>query len=285
MGPLARWPWTKRKGLPFTRPRLGSVARAMLVSRRQPQWQRPYGIRQPGTPHVAPSHSLSSCIGNHLSGVGPRGSQSVAGVSFCRQFYPRALLPPPAPHPSAGSGTTRATGHSTGPCAPIEGAIIQVEPASVEQVFRAHDGRWVLIDADASSVAADLQRIDKSLRVRFAENGRPPFWAVYSETVDSQGRTSQHLVLTQQAHQTRSGTWTGLDNRIVERVRYIDSHGTGGYDYTGALERETRARPERARKEFAEKTGDGGERMAHALRRELGLGSYRGGIYVPRSIT
>jgi hypothetical protein len=161
---------------------------------------------------------------------------------------------------------------------------VDVEPATVDQVMRAADGRWVLIDADASSVAADLRAIDPSLKVRFAENGRPPFWAVYSETTDGDGRVSQHLVLTQKAHQTRSGTWTGLDDRIVERVRRIDSHGTGRYDYVAELERETHARPERARKEFAEKTGDGGERMAFDIRRELGLGNYKGGIFVPRSV-
>lgn len=161
---------------------------------------------------------------------------------------------------------------------------MNVEPASVEQVMLAADGRFILIDPEASTVAADLHRIDKGLKVRFAENGNPPYWVVFHETTDGQGRTTQHLVLTQRAYLTASGTWAGLDNRIVERIRYIDSRGRGGYDYAGALEREARKRPERASYEFAERTGEAGERLAHAIRKELGLGSYRGGIYVPRSI-
>jgi hypothetical protein len=142
----------------------------------------------------------------------------------------------------------------------------------------------VLIDAEASSVAADLQKIDERLKVRFAETGSPPFWVVYSEERDSEGRTRQQLVLTAKAHMTASGTWAGLDERIVRRIEQIDSHGRGGYDYAGELERETLAREQRSSAEFTERTGDAGERMAHAVRQELGLGSYKGGIFVPRDI-
>jgi hypothetical protein len=159
-----------------------------------------------------------------------------------------------------------------------------VEPASLEQVMRANDGRYVLIDADVSTVAADLQKIDARLKVRFAESGRPPFFVVFLEERDAEGRTSQHLVLTQKAHLTASGTWAGLDQRIVKRIEEIDAHGRGGYDYAKALERETLAREKRASGEFAERVGDGMERMAFGIRRELGLGSLRGGIFVPRDI-
>lgn len=159
-----------------------------------------------------------------------------------------------------------------------------VEPASLEQVMRANDGRYVLVDADVCTVAADLQRIDARLKVRFAEYGRPPFFAIFLEERDAEGRTSQHLVLTQKAHLTASGTWAGLDQRIVKRIEEIDPRGRGGYDYVKELERETLAREERASREFAERTGDGAERMAFDIRRELGLGSLHGGIFVPRDI-
>ena len=81
-----------------------------------------------------------------------------------------------------------------------------------------------------------------------------------------------------------SSGWEGLDNRVVRRLQYIDREGTGGYDYAKALERETLAREARASHEFAERTGDGAERMAFAIRRELGFGSLHGGIFVPRDI-
>lgn len=159
-----------------------------------------------------------------------------------------------------------------------------VEPASLEQVMRANDGRYVLIDADVSTVAADLQKIDARLKVRFAEYGRPPFFVVFLEERDAEGRTSHHLVLTQQAHLTASGTWAGLDQRIVRRIEEIDSHGRGGYDYAKELERETLARQERASQQFAERVADDTERMAHGIRRELGLGTVQGRIFVPRDI-
>ena len=156
-----------------------------------------------------------------------------------------------------------------------------VEPASLEQVMRANDGRYVLIDQDVSEVAADLQRIDKRLKVRFAEYGRPPFFVVFMEESDAQGRTSQHLVLTAQAHRTAFGTWAGLDQRIVKRIEEIDSQGRGGYDYAKALERETLAREKRANAEFEKRVEDDVDRMGHAVRKELGLGSVQGRIFVP----
>jgi hypothetical protein len=104
---------------------------------------------------------------------------------------------------------------------------------------------------------------------------------VYHETRDADGRTSQYLVLTQQAHLTASGTWSGLDERIVRRVREIDGHGTSGYDYVKELEQGRRDREQREREEFARRTEDGAERMAFDIRKELGLGSLKGGIFIP----
>jgi hypothetical protein len=151
---------------------------------------------------------------------------------------------------------------------------LEVEPANVEQVRIAYEtNEWVVIGADSSSTVAEIQRIDPTLRVRFSPRAR--MFAVYHE------HTPVPPILTCKAHQNRSGTWEGLDDRVVRRLRYIDRDGTGHYDYAGALERETLARGKRASDEFAERTGDAGERMAHGIRRELGLGSYRGGIFVP----
>lgn len=138
----------------------------------------------------------------------------------------------------------------------------------------------VQISADASTVAADLERIDKGLRVRFAENGNPPFWAVYHESED--GRVT-HLVLTAQAHQTISGTWAGLDHRIVERIEQIDPMGRGHYDYAADLERATLDAHAHRRDGFKEKMGDVAERTAHAVRKDLGE-RYKGRTFVPKDL-
>lgn len=157
---------------------------------------------------------------------------------------------------------------------------MRIEPAHVDQLARARDGRMLLITADVGGVAEDLRQIDPGLKVRFAEAGNPPFWAVYHESED--GRTT-HLVLTAEARQTVSGVWAGLDQRIVSRVRQIDSHGRGGYDYAAEVERQNREAPERRRQAFREKIAPTAELAAHAVRKDLGL-RYKGRAFVPRSI-
>lgn len=154
---------------------------------------------------------------------------------------------------------------------------MEVEPATVEQVRVAYEtNEWVIIGADSSSTVAEIQRIDPTLRVRFSPRAR--MFAIYHE------HTPVPPILTCRAHQNSSGTWEGLDNRVVRRLQYIDGHGTSGYDYVKELERETLRRERRASDEFARRTAEHAERLAFELRKELGLGSLRGGIFVPRDI-
>ena len=155
---------------------------------------------------------------------------------------------------------------------------MRVEPAHVDQIRRASDGRMVLIDADAGGVAADLRSIDPGLKVRFGENGNPPFWAVYHESRD--GRET-HLVTTAQAYQTASGVWTGLDQRIVDRVREVDSHGRSGYDYAREVERQNERARESNRAVFRERAGEIAEHAAHAIRKDLGSTAK---AFIPRSV-
>jgi hypothetical protein len=155
---------------------------------------------------------------------------------------------------------------------------MRIEPARIDQVLRARDGRMVPIDKDAGGVAEDLHRIDPHLKVRFAEHGDPPFWAVYWQSDD--GRDT-YLVLTAEAHQSDSGVWTGLDQRIVRRIEEIDPRNRSGYNYAKALERkDAQARAEHEHR-FREQVGEIGEVAAHAIRKDLGS-RYRGRAFVTR---
>ena len=156
---------------------------------------------------------------------------------------------------------------------------MNVEPAHIDQVQRGADGRMVLISAEASTVAADLARIDKGLKVRFAENGNPPFFAVYHETRQPDGSVKQDLVLTQRAYQNRFGVWEGLGPHVVEHVRKIDGHGPGGYDFVAEMERQNRRAREQRRDALSERFGPIGEQAAHAVRKDLGL-RYRGRAFI-----
>jgi hypothetical protein len=144
---------------------------------------------------------------------------------------------------------------------------MRVEPAHIEQIRQASNGRFVTISADASTVAADLQQIDKGLKVRFAENGNPPFWAVYYESED--GRTT-YLVTTRKAYQNRLGTWEGLDQRVVDRVREIDAQGRSGYDFARELERQNRRASKERQAAIRERLEEIGEKAAFAVRKDLG---------------
>jgi hypothetical protein len=157
--------------------------------------------------------------------------------------------------------------------------IVTVEPAHVDQLRRARDGRMVLIDADVGGVVADLQKLDPSLRVRFAENGNPPFWAVYHEHERADGSVTHDLVLTAQAHQGKTGAWLGLDQRIVDRVKFIDGHA--GYDYVKELEKQNKVADLDKKRAFREKAGVIGEEAAFALRKDRGV---KRRIAVPRDI-
>ena len=136
----------------------------------------------------------------------------------------------------------------------------------------------VAIDKDIGGVADDLRRLDPCLKVRFAENGRPPYWCVYWESPD---KRETYLVATQQATLTRHGTWTGLDQRIVRRLEEIDPQNRSGYEYAEAVRKQNeqaeRARDARVRGRLEEL----GEQAAHAARKDTGS-KHR--IFVPRGM-
>lgn len=154
---------------------------------------------------------------------------------------------------------------------------MDIEPASVEQVRVGTDGRMVVIDAEASQVVKDLQAMIPEIRVRFAEDAKPPFWAIY--VLEADGR-STHLVLTQQATLTSSGTYAGLDQRVVERVAEIDPQGRGHYDYAKEIEQASELARKRGRERHRERMDEIGEQAQRELRQHMGKKPSR--IFVPR---
>jgi hypothetical protein len=126
---------------------------------------------------------------------------------------------------------------------------MEIQPASIAQVRAGRNGRKVLIEDDVLHIAKRLQEIDRSLRLRWNEQGE--FFVVY-QVLDG----SEKLVLTARE----------LDERIVQRVRKI-AHPS--YDYVAEMERMDRRAEKDADHRFHEQTGEIGERMAHALRKDL----------------
>lgn len=156
---------------------------------------------------------------------------------------------------------------------------MQVQPAHIDQVAATENGHMVAIDADVGGVAAELKRIDKGLKVRFATPpGRDPYWVVFHDD----GQT-QNLVLTAKAWQTHSGVWAGLDHRIVARVREIDAQSRSGYDFVKELDGQRERRDRERKRQFADRVGEIGELAAHMTRKDLGE-RYKGRAFVPRDV-
>lgn len=151
---------------------------------------------------------------------------------------------------------------------------MRIEPAHIDQIRRAKDGRFVTIDADVGGVVADIQRLDKTLRVRFAEAGRPPYYVVYrvhrngDPCADDDPERTEELVLTAQ----------DLDHRVVKRLQYINPEGRSDYDFAKAVEKQSKARGDIRLRRFREKIAEHAGEAQHALRKDLGQ---KPSIFVP----
>lgn len=141
-----------------------------------------------------------------------------------------------------------------------------LSPARLDQFVETRN-RQVIVDADSCAIVKDLKAIDPSLGVRFVD-GPEPYFAVIQDIDHPDGRKDQHLVTTVQAYQTSFGTYTGLDGRVVERIRQI-THSS--YDFVKEAEANKARWEEERRKERAEVLGEAAEQAAHAIRKDLGV--------------
>jgi hypothetical protein len=127
---------------------------------------------------------------------------------------------------------------------------MEITPASFAQVRDGRDGRRITIEEDVGDIARRVKEISHLLSLQWNEKGE--FFAVVETTADG----TERLVLTAQE----------CDNRIVERVMRI---ADASYDFLAEVDAmDARAEREKAHR-FSEETGEVGERLAHALRRDI----------------
>lgn len=132
---------------------------------------------------------------------------------------------------------------------------MEIPNVPVDVIAKDRMGNKVLIEADVCNVVADLQRIDPALKVRWSEPGE--YFVVYREVELGDGSTDQEFVLTSYE----------LDQRIVKRVEKI---GHSSYNYADELEKiEDKAKKDQDH-QFDEQVGDIGQKLANAIRRDLG---------------
>jgi hypothetical protein len=141
-----------------------------------------------------------------------------------------------------------------------------LSPAKLDQILETRN-RHVVVDADSCALVRDLKEIDSSLNVRFVD-GPQPFFAVYQDIKHPDGSYEQHMVTTAQAYPTSFGTYTGLDGRILDRVREI-THSS--YDFAKEAEKKRKEYMDTERRQKEDYLGQLGEQAAHALRKDLGV--------------
>lgn len=126
--------------------------------------------------------------------------------------------------------------------------------ATTEQVIKAGDDYYI-ISARDSALIKEINDIDNRLHVKF--NRRQDFFVLYAKEQTPQGE-NQYLVK----------TFTKLDGRIVQRVREISDPS---YDFIKEGEQMEKEHEAAKMHKIRESIGDTAEKLAHALRKDLGV--------------
>lgn len=126
------------------------------------------------------------------------------------------------------------------------------------------------IDDDVQGVANGLDQIDHHLRLRFSEAGG--YFVVYWKP-DEWDEGDGYAIFTAQ----------DLDQRIVHHMREVHHRcQQPGYSLADELERAEAAKKAQADHEFTESQGESYERMAFAMREDLGYNKSK--AFIPKEI-
>lgn len=140
---------------------------------------------------------------------------------------------------------------------------MDIQHASLAQVRKGRDGRQVLIEGDVLDIVSQVKHIDPRLSVHWNEYGE---YFVVTETSPTDGR--ERLVT----------TVLELDQNLV---RHLERLGSAEYDYVAEVERKDDKAKADKKWKFAQEIGETGERLAHALRKDL---QAQNRIFIPQSI-
>lgn len=144
--------------------------------------------------------------------------------------------------------------------------IIDIEPprATLEQAQLALSNRLELVrvDKDVLHVAETLARIDPGLQM-FHDENQGVFVLYWKGAREKDGRVE--LV------EDFIGAYTELDQRIVRLIERIDGQGRGRHDLQRGLDRLEAEKDAEHEWEQAQLVGEAGDRLRHAIRRDLNL--------------
>lgn len=132
---------------------------------------------------------------------------------------------------------------------------MEIEPATIAQVRAGRDGRVLTVDEDVFEVAGRLKEIDPSLHLRWNERGE--YFVVYQILGTLGEGGEEKLVLTAKE----------LTPAIIARVEEI-THPS--YDFVAEMDKLDKQADKDKDDRFKEQTGEAAERMAHAVRKDIG---------------
>lgn len=135
--------------------------------------------------------------------------------------------------------------------------MLEIRPANLAQVV-SYGGKMIAVTEDVTHVAQQLQELDPCLRLYCAAEADPMYWVVTRQVPQPDGSVNEELV----------NTSLDLGSHIVERLRQIDSDG---YDYAAELEKQDEEARRNQEYREAERRGPILEKLAYAVRKDLGL--------------
>lgn len=154
---------------------------------------------------------------------------------------------------------------------------MEVRPATLAQVSQARNGAFVQVDDDVQGVANGLHEVDPHIRLRFSEAGG--YYVIYwtedpnvAEEDDVDGN-STYLIFTAQ----------DLDHRIVKHMEEVYWRcRQPGYSFASELDKAEAEGKKQESHEWSERHGEMFEKMAYAMRKDLGYDQSR--IFVPEGV-
>jgi len=140
---------------------------------------------------------------------------------------------------------------------------LDIEHADLLQVQRGIGGELITIDDDVLDVVRRLKEISPALNVRYNEHEQ--YFVIYELCTDGRER----LVTTVKE----------LDGRLIS---YFEMLASESWDAVAEMERMDDQAEVNKKYRFAEKIGEIGERLHHALNKDF---EFRNKIYLPRGLS
>lgn len=144
--------------------------------------------------------------------------------------------------------------------------MIDIAPASLDQVLRGRGGKLLIIENDVNNVAKDIHAIHENLFLRYNVEGS------YFVVLQNMGEGFRpHVVTTAQE----------CDQRLVRKVQgIVQGHVNGTYDYGAEIERHHDERDRINNAQFQENVGEVSEKLAWAIREDIRK-ARPGPVYIP----